>query len=174
MEDAALLCRCCWSFLILKSDRFLPPTLDFFFQWHMLKMGDHDDKKWHMREHREVVHHSFSYSQIQTLCSTKSSRKTLQNLPYKVHYSIFHYMLLYFFPNKSSSLCRHRLRKKSGTYRKREEATLDFCGYRIWQIFKCYCWNISLSTNSEIGKSASSSSFAALMLLFLMHKCLAG
>ena len=45
----------------------------FFFQWHMLKMGDHDDKKWHMREHREVVHHSFSSSQIQTLCSTKSS-----------------------------------------------------------------------------------------------------
>ena len=37
-------CRRCWSFLILKSDRFLPPTLDFF-QWHMLKMGDHDDKK---------------------------------------------------------------------------------------------------------------------------------
>ena len=43
-------------------------------------------------------------SQIQGLCSTKSSSKTLENLPYLIYtntqscFSVFHFVLLYIFP----------------------------------------------------------------------------
>ena len=113
-----------------------------------------------MREHREVVHHSFSYSQIQTLCSTKSSRETLQNLPHKVPYAIF-------------SQLRQTKEKKWHIMKKGRNIYGFLCKYNMAN-FEAFRWSISLGTNYEIGKSASSSSFTALMLLFLMHKCLAG
>ena len=55
-------------------------------------------------------------SEIWGLCLMKSSRKTLQNLPYfwnmKTHvvFFVFHFVLLYFFPNECPGLCRHRRR----------------------------------------------------------------
>ena len=57
-------------------------------------------------------YHLLHSSEIRGLCSTKSSRKMLQNLPYfwntKIHvvFFVFHFVLLYFFPNECPGLCR--------------------------------------------------------------------
>ena len=59
-------------------------------------------------ESQEVASHS---SQFEGLCSTKSSSKMLQNLPYFWHKKthivlfIFHFVLLYFFSNECPDLC---------------------------------------------------------------------
>ena len=53
-------------------------------------------------------------SQFEGLCSMKMYSKTLQNLPYfwntKTHvvFFVFHFVLLYFFPNECPGLCQHR------------------------------------------------------------------
>ena len=60
-------------------------------------------------------HHSCNHSsEIRGLCLTKSSSKTLQYFPYfwnaKTHvvFFVFHFVLLYFSPNKCPGLCRDR------------------------------------------------------------------
>ena len=77
----------------------------------------------------------------------KSSRKMLQNLPYfwnmKIHvvFFVFHFMLLYFFPNECPGLCRHRpghsLGEKIKLHKmKIGKTTLGFRIHKIWQILK--------------------------------------
>ena len=56
----------------------------------------------------------FHSSEIRGLCLMKCSSETLQNLPYfwntKTHvvFFLFHFVLLYFFPNECPGLCQDR------------------------------------------------------------------
>ena len=68
--------------------------------------GTSDEKKFKLPLHS---------SEIRGLCLRKCPRKMLQNLAYltimrkpKIAFSIFHFMLLYFFPNECPGQCRHR------------------------------------------------------------------
>ena len=68
-------------------------------------------------------------SEIRSLCLIKCSSKTLQNLLYfwnmKTHvvFFVFHFVLLYFFPNKCHGLCRHRPGHPLGTKWKTKKTT---------------------------------------------------
>ena len=86
----------------------------FFFQMELLRMALEikiaRDKKPPNTQRKHECHSS----EIRGLCSMKSSRKMLLNLPYfwntKTHivFFIFHFVLLYFSPNECPGLCRHR------------------------------------------------------------------
>ena len=109
---------------------------------------------------RKYVHiHS---SQFQGLCSMKSSSEMLQNLPYfwnmKTHIVIFHFMLLYFFPNECPDLCRHRtghsLGEKIKQHKMKNKKKLRGFSYsKRMANFEAFRWNFSSGTNPEIVRS---------------------
>ena len=102
-----------------------------------------------LKQKQHICLHS---SQFQSLCSTKSSSETLQNLPYFVHTKTQSCFFRFSF---CATLCHrpgHSLGKNIKLHKMKNRKS-NFGFSYIMANFEAFRWNFSSSTSPEIGRS---------------------